>query len=179
MNKELLKTFKTLSISCRFKGYRHPGAVIYPGGIKYYPRFPNEKEQEITNPSKLFRVERIKPVKGTPWFYTKILRHLKIDEDARVTIVKNTPDTNAKLWKIKHLIKITPITFPYGEPTAEDINHTILKENGTCLVTKTLQPHPEQVKALEAFESDPKKMDSTTIKKDSRRKWDVPFGGGF
>lgn len=83
------------------------------------------------------------------------------------------------MWSIKHLIKITPITFPYGEPNEEDIKHTILKENGQCVVIKTLQPMPNQIEALKNFEKDPKKMDSDTIKKDSRHKWNNAFTGGF
>lgn len=84
-----------------------------------------------------------------------------------------------RLWKVKHLIKITPITFPYGEPTEADINYTVLKENGQCIVMKTLEPKPEQVEALEEFHENNKKMDSTTIKNDSRHKWNNAFGGGF
>lgn len=80
---------------------------------------------------------------------------------------------------MKHLIKVTPITFPYGEPTEEDINYTVLKENGQCLVTKTLKPQESQIEALDKFDMDAKKMDSTTIKKDSREKWNIGFSGGF
>lgn len=86
---------------------------------------------------------------------------------------------NAKLWKVKHLVKIVPITFPYGEPTETDIKYTVLKENGQCLVTKTLEPEHRQIQALEEFDDDPKKMDSTTIKRDSRLKWNNAFRGGF
>lgn len=94
-------------------------------------------------------------------------------------MVKNIPEINAKLWKIKHLIKITPIEFPYGEPTADDINYTILKENGQCLVTKKLEPEFGQIQALEEFDSDRKKMNSTTIKRDTRHRWNTGYGGGF
>lgn len=97
----------------------------------------------------------------------------------RVAIVKNIPEMNAKLWKIKHLIKVTPIVFPFGEPTFEDINHTVLKENGQCLVTKTLVPSENQIMALEEFHNDKRKMDSTTIKNDTRHKWNNAFTGGF
>lgn len=76
-------------------------------------------------------------------------------------------------------MKITPITFPYGEPTKEDVQHTVLKENGQCLVTKTLAPAPEQIAALEQFDSDEKKMDSTTIKRDTRHRWNNAYTGGF
>lgn len=84
-----------------------------------------------------------------------------------------------RLWKIKHLIKITPIEFPYGEPTADDINYTVLKENGQCIVTKSLEPISKQVEALEEFHNSDKKMDSDTIKRDSRYKWNNAFTGGF
>lgn len=99
--------------------------------------------------------------------------------DSPVAVVKNIPEINSKLWKVKHLIKVTPITFPYGEPTKDDINYTVMKENGQCLVIKKLEPNPEQVKALEQFDNDNKKMDNVTLKRDSRLKWESPFRGGY
>ncbi|XP_068628801.1 large ribosomal subunit protein uL30m [Battus philenor] len=177
MNRQLLKVQNLVISFSRTKGYKAPGGLRYPGGIVYYPRNSDHKDPEYT-PSKLFRVERIRPLKFNPWWQKQILKDLKISEN-RVTIVKNIPEINSRLWKIKHLIKVTPITFPYGEPTEEDINHTILKENGQCLVTKTLSPHPKQIEALENFENDKTKMDSVTIKKDSRFKWNNAYGGGF
>jgi large subunit ribosomal protein L30 len=38
-------------------------------------------------------------------------------------IMKNTASTNEALWHIKHLIELRPITFPYGEPTIDDVGH--------------------------------------------------------
>lgn len=93
--------------------------------------------------------------------------------------MKNIPEVNSKLWKIKHLIKVTPIQFPYGEPTKDDINYTILKENGQCWVTKKLMPKQEQIEALEQFENSKNKMDSDTLKRDSRHRWNNAFTGGF
>lgn len=93
--------------------------------------------------------------------------------------MKNIPEVNARLWKVKHLVKVTPIVFPCGEPSADDIKYTVLKENGECLVVKKLEPAQTQVEALEAFDTNVKKMDSDTIKRDSRLKWNNAFGGGF
>ncbi|CAH0722315.1 unnamed protein product, partial [Brenthis ino] len=178
MNNQLLKTYNPLILASRWRGYKHPGGIRYPGGIIYYPRNPDHKDPECT-PSKLFRVEQIKSSKHHPWWQKRILAELKLNEDNNVAIVKNIPEMNGKLWKVKHLVRITPITFPYGEPTEEDIKYTVLKENGQCIVTKTLEPEQKQIEALEMFESDPKKMDSTTIKRDSRLKWNNAFTGGF
>ncbi|XP_023944450.2 39S ribosomal protein L30, mitochondrial [Bicyclus anynana] len=178
MNRQLLKTISPITLLCRAKGYKPSGGVRYPGGIQYFPRHPDHKDPEIT-PSKLFRVEQIRTSRHHPWWQKKILSELKLDEENRVAIVKNIPPINMRLWKIKHLIRVTPITFPYGEPMKEDINYTVLKENGQCIVTKTLQPEQKQVEALEKFETDPKKMDSTTLKRESRYRWNDPFAGGF
>ncbi|XP_028176940.1 39S ribosomal protein L30, mitochondrial [Ostrinia furnacalis] len=178
MNRQLLKVINPLSNFTRSKGYRAPGGIRYPGGIVYYPRQPDHKDPEYT-PSKLFRVERIKSTKNFPWWQKKILADMKIHEEGKVTIVKNIPENNMRLWKVKHLIKVTPITFPYGEPTKDDINYTILKENGQCIVMKTLEPAPKQIEALEEFHTDEKKMDSDTIKRDSRYKWNNAYNGGF
>ncbi|XP_026764408.1 39S ribosomal protein L30, mitochondrial [Galleria mellonella] len=179
MNKQLLQTFNPLLSYCRFKGYKAPGGIRYPGGIVYYPRNPETyKDPEIT-PSKLFRVERIKSAKNFPHWDKKILEELKILEGTGVAIVKNIPENNMRLWKVKHLIKVTPITFPYGEPTEADINYTVLKENGQCVVTKKLEPQNSQIEALDKFDNDIRKMDSTTIKRDSRQKWVDGYTGGF
>lgn len=90
-------------------------------------------------------------------------------------VVKNIPEVNAQLWKIKHLIKVTPVTFPYGEPSANDIDYTRLNENGECLVVKELKLDPEVTKATEAFERNPKRLDGDTLKRDSRLKWVNPW----
>ncbi|XP_075979170.1 mitochondrial ribosomal protein L30 [Anticarsia gemmatalis] len=180
MNARLLKVVSPLLTFARSKGYKAPGGIRYPGGIVYYPRNPDHKDPEYT-PSKLFRVERIKPSRHHPYWQKKILKELNILEecDSNVAIVKNIPENNSRLWKVKHLVKITPIVFPYGEPTKDDINYTVLKENGQCIVTKKLEPRPEQIEALEQFSNDAKKMDSDTIKRDSRYKWNNAFSGGF
>lgn len=69
------------------------------------------------------------------------------------------------------MIHITPITFPYGEPTTDDINYTFLKENGQCLVTKKIEVPQERIEESEKFEKDPVRLDRETIKKELRHKW--------
>lgn len=88
-----------------------------------------------------------------------------------ITVVKNIPEVNAMLWKIKHLVSVQPILFPYGEPTEKDINYTVLKENGDCIVTKEIKIEPERIEATEQFEKRLDRMDTTTLKRDSRMRW--------
>lgn len=135
-----------------------------------------DHEDPPVEPCKLFRVQRIKPVKGNPYWEKHLLQELGLDgKQADFTVVKNIPENNARLWKIKHLIKVTPITFPHGEPTEKDIKHTVLKSNGECIVTKEIGPVEERVKALESFEKDPKRLDTDLLKRDSRLKWQNPW----
>jgi hypothetical protein len=90
-----------------------------------------------------------------------------------VAIVKNIPENNARLWKVKHLVKITPINFPHGEPSAQDLAHTVLKENGDCIVVKNIEAFKERVVAAEDYDKliGTKILDSNTLKRDSRMKW--------
>lgn len=88
-----------------------------------------------------------------------------------IAIVKNIPENNSLLWKIKHLIKITPITFPNGEPGEEDIGHTFLKENGEMIVRKELKPAHDVLEATENFEKNSAKLDGNTLRRQSRLKW--------
>lgn len=89
-----------------------------------------------------------------------------------IAIVKNIPEINAMLWKVKHLIKIEAVQFPYGEPTTEDIDHTYLRENGDCLVIKEIgKDHAKRLEAAINFYKDPKKLSESTLQRDSRLKW--------
>lgn len=77
------------------------------------------------------------------------------------------------MWKIKHLIKIEPITFPYGEPTENDVNHTYLKENGECLVVKEIGKNfNKRLEATEVAQKDAKQLYGENLRRDSRLRWD-------
>ncbi|XP_053951586.1 39S ribosomal protein L30, mitochondrial [Anastrepha ludens] len=159
---------------------KHNKKYLYKDGKKYakviyYPMTPDHEDPPV-EPAKLFRVQRIKPVKGNPFWEKRILKDLGLDgKQSNFTVVKNIPDVNAMLWKIKHLIKVTPVTFPYGEPTANDLKHTILKENGECIVTKEIGPVVQRLEAAEAFETDPNRLDTDLLKRDARMKWLNPW----
>lgn len=85
--------------------------------------------------------------------------------------MKNTPENNALLWRVKHLISVEPITFPYGEPTNDDIKHTKLNENGECIVHKKIGVDEKCVEAVEKFIKDPVKLDKDTLKRNALLKW--------
>uniref|UniRef100_A0A6M2DPE2 Large ribosomal subunit protein uL30m n=1 Tax=Xenopsylla cheopis TaxID=163159 RepID=A0A6M2DPE2_XENCH len=170
----LLAKSNNISLVRYYAKQRFEGAVKYER-IIYYPKHPDEKDPEF-QPAKLFRVQRIKPIKGTPYWERRILKDLGlVDKLTDIAIVKNIPENNSRLWKIKHLIKITPIVFPYGEPTENDIHATFLKENGECIVHKEIVIEAERIKIAEDFRNDVKKLDSDTLKKDSRLKWLNPW----
>lgn len=162
---------RTLTNHKHNKKYMFKGEGVNVNNITFYPRNPDDPIPKIDNPAKLFRVERIKPVKGNPYWEKRILKDLKLLEPGRIAVVKNIPENNARLWKIKHLIHITPITFPFGEPKAEDINYMFLKENGECIVTKKIEVPVERIQACETFEKDPKRLDKDTLKKHLRQRW--------
>ena len=85
-------------------------------------------------PSKVLMVQRIRCLKKKPYWDKNIMTELGLNntvslfnrksfnclinvddflkKKSTIAIVANTPPVNALLWKVKHLIKITPVTFP-------------------------------------------------------------------
>lgn len=83
--------------------------------------------------------------------------------------MKNIPENNQRLWKIKHAIKIVPITFPDGFPTPTDC--TYLKENGELRIIKTINNLEKKLELVENFKKDTKLLDGDTLRRHLRLKW--------
>lgn len=92
----------------------------------------------------------------------------------QVAIIKNIPENNRRLLKVKHLIKLDPITFPYGEPTENDINHTYLKPTGECVVSKEIAIDPKRIEASDKFINDPDRLDRQTLAREALKRWIDP-----
>ncbi|XP_022196116.2 39S ribosomal protein L30, mitochondrial [Nilaparvata lugens] len=160
--------------------YKIRALKSWEGGIKhhgftYYPRSPYEVDKKM-DPPKLWMVQRIKPFAGNHWILKDILTAIGLGVDAKISkvvAVKNIPEFNAKLYRIKHLVKITPIKFINGEPTAEDINYCNLNEWGEFTITKKIDS--KRLEQTEKFINDPMHLDSDTKRKQSRLKWINPW----
>ncbi|XP_014251457.1 39S ribosomal protein L30, mitochondrial [Cimex lectularius] len=150
------------------------GGIEYDG-FKYFPRFPDQKDEPY-EPTKLLMVQRIKPFRGIPYYHKKILVELKLNgKVSDIAIVKNIPEVAETLYKIKHLIKIQPIRTPNGLPDEENLSAGYLKENGEFLVSKTLRADSERLQLTLDFQTDPARLDAETLVKDSRNKWLNPW----
>lgn len=132
-----------------------------------------KRAQEGFKPSKLFMVWRIDHLVGRPIWEKDIIIELGLAGDRRdYAIVKNTPSMNKKLWQVKHLIRIQPITFPDGFPEGEDYRGTYLKSNGELMVSPRLKVSPE---LLEDDVELKKKLDPRTVREDLRLNWDKGY----
>ncbi|XP_023017422.2 large ribosomal subunit protein uL30m [Leptinotarsa decemlineata] len=143
--------------------------IQYPG-FKYYPR-KSDFQDPPYEATKLFRVERIKPLKGAPYWEKQILKEFKLDGKTNsFVIVKNIPENNHRLWRVKHMIKITPITYPDGFPENDDV--TFLEDTGKLRIIKKISTLDEaKLQLTENFQKDLKKLDGDTLRRHSRQKW--------
>lgn len=115
-----------------------PDGGIQFFGFKYYPRHAGEVDPPY-EPSPLHLVTRIRSLKGKPYWERNILRDFGLEKRSKCAILKNTPENNAYLWKVKHLVKIVPIQLPKDLPENPDPRHLFLKETGELIYT----PHIE------------------------------------
>ncbi|KAK9502442.1 hypothetical protein O3M35_011221 [Rhynocoris fuscipes] len=149
------------------------GGIQYPGFV-YYPRHPDKHEDPPYEPTKLLMIQRVKPFKGNAYWLKRILKELKLDgKRSDIAIVKNIPENNARLYKIKHLIKITPIKTPKG--ISDDCTMGYLREDGVYLSGKTLAANDDRLRITEDFQTDPARLDADTLIKQSRDKWNNPW----
>lgn len=129
---------------------------------------------------KLLLVERVVDVCGTPHWERNVLQLLKLaqskeDRKAKIrrplgsrTIVKNTPFMCKMLWRVKHLVRVSPITFPDGEPT-EVTTGTHLSRDGVFRIVPQLRV-PEQ-RLAEPAEHVRRKFGGQEIAKLLHQKW--------
>ncbi|CAH1400901.1 unnamed protein product [Nezara viridula] len=171
-----------LSVLKGFKPFHlaNAGLKSWTGAVKYetytyYPR-PGEEKDPPYEPTKLLMVQRIRPFRGNPKNHKKILYRIGLDgKCGEIAIVKNIPEICSMLYKIKHIIKVTPIRTPNGLPESDDLGAGYLKPNGEFIVSKRLNPDPERLRLTEEFQTDPARLDADTLIKDTRMKWINPW----
>nr|SVE86428.1 EOG090X0EYV [Daphnia similis]SVE87055.1 EOG090X0EYV [Daphnia similis]SVE87679.1 EOG090X0EYV [Daphnia similis]SVE88310.1 EOG090X0EYV [Daphnia similis] len=146
-------------------------------GFTYYPRFPGQQDPPY-EPSKVLMVERIRDLKHRPYWEKDILIKLGLPmevKSSQAVIVANTPSMCAQLWKVKHLIRVTPITFPQGLPEDGDPAGARLQDNGELVFIPKLKSDA----LIAATQSEPEDrrdyLDTDTVKKHLRLKWLMPY----
>nr|SVE74483.1 EOG090X0EYV [Daphnia barbata] len=146
-------------------------------GFTYYPRFPGQQDPPY-EPSKVLMIERIQGLKHKPYWEKDIMKKLGLPmkvKHSQAAIVANTPSVCAQLWKVKHLIRITPVSFPQGLPEDGDIAGARLQENGQLVFIPKLKSDAQIAATQPKPEDRPDYLDTDTVKKHLRLKWIMPF----
>ncbi|XP_067662876.1 uncharacterized protein [Haliotis asinina] len=128
-----------------------------------------EKKREV---SMLHLVQRVKPLKGRPYWERDTIKTLKLNGKIGCSYIhKNTPSVNRMLESVNHLIKITPISFPHGIPESpDDLENCWLKDNGELVIRKTV--YPVDTVHCKKTDRDVWTMDLETFEKEHQKKID-------
>ena len=157
----------------KYKGHR-----ILGGGedkIKYFPHAGEELPNEP--PSPVLMVEKLKAEKGQPYWIKDYLQQVGLGsfyKPGHKAFLPNTPSVGMILIRIKHMVKITPLTFPNGIPDDFDPNtHGYsLSATGEFTITDVPKETPESIAARAHW----MKIDYETINKYHRQQWRRPHG---
>ena len=90
-----------------------------------------------------------------------------------MAFLPNTPSVGLLLFKIKHVVKITPLTFPNGMPDdfSPDTHGFRLTSTGEFIVTDRPAESTDSI----AQRADWMKIDQTMIAREARMHWDKPY----
>ncbi|OON17673.1 hypothetical protein X801_06488 [Opisthorchis viverrini] len=106
---------------------------------RLFKLYERRKDRANTTPTSsepplLHMVCRVKPLKNTVHYERAILERHGLGESIKWVLVKNTPSVNADLYQVKHLVRIQPVQFPQGLPTAlDDLTQCRLRPDGRFL----------------------------------------------
>jgi len=171
---------RAMQYKVKYKGWRKVNSGEEK--VKYYP-YEGEEIPE-TPPSPVLMVQRIQPLRikkhghitGSPYWIKDYCEQigLGIREDSnKLVFLPNTPSVGFLLFKIKHLVKITPVTFPNGMPDdfSTDTHGYKLTSKGEFIVTD----RPGESFDSIARRADWMKIDSKTIMKEARHHWQKAY----
>lgn len=162
---------RALQYKEKYKGYRINDGVEK---VTYYPHAGEEISQEP--PAPVLMVQKTKQLLGEPYWNKNFCEQIGLGDLERVgklSFLPNTPSVGFHLFKIKHLVKITPVTFPNGMPDdfSPETHGYNLTSKGEFIVTD----RPGESLDSIAMRADWMKVDNEQVKKEARRIWDKPW----
>jgi len=142
--------------------------------VTYYPHAGEEIPQDP--PSPVLMVEKIKNLQGEPYWLKDYCEQLGLgtqEKIGKMAFLPNTPSVGLLLFKIKHLVKITPVTFPNGMPDdfSPDTHGFRLTSKGEFIVTD----RPAESLDSIAMRADWMKITKDMIYKEARKHWVKPW----
>jgi len=148
--------------------------------VVYYPHAGEQIPDE--NPSPVLMVEKMQASKGQPYFIKDYLIQIGLghmEPIGKKVFLPNTPSVGMLLYRMKHIVKITPLKFPNGIPENFDPNiHGFhLSPDGKFTITE--HQTGESVESLSA-RADWMKIENHQIlvhhKRQYNRSWSSPLG---
>jgi len=140
--------------------------------IEYYPH-AGEKEEWAKKgkfePPLVLLAERIAKETGEPYWFKEALEKLGLGKGSWIgkrVAVPNMTHYTSLLYQVKHLVRITPVSFPHGIPKAEEFDAIMARvsDNGEFLY------HPKIKDLSERIEKGQEKGEKMLIQTDTYKK---------
>jgi len=148
--------------------------------IKYWPHRGEELSEE--QPSPVLMVTLVKTLKKEHHWVKSYCDQIglgaghrkKFGQIGSRVFLPNLPSVCALLYKIKHVVDITPITFPKGMPEDfhPDTHGFKLTPKGEFIVEG---PPPESLESV-ASRAEWMKLSEVDVNREARRVWESPYG---
>lgn len=152
--------------------------------MTYFPHKGEVAWPDDYQPSPVLLVKRVKELRGQPWWHKMDCERIGLGYRTNmhtVVALPNLSNYNALLYRIKHLVEITPVQFPDGLPTPEEFDvkkakvtpdgkftyHAKIEEESTIL----LDQGPLQAERM--------KMTRKTFRHEAKLSWSRPWNSPY
>ncbi|CAL4100299.1 unnamed protein product, partial [Meganyctiphanes norvegica] len=139
-------------------------------GFKYYPRYAEQQDPTDFEPAPLHLVTRTRCLKRKPWWDRDTMKLIGLGgKRSDVSVLKNNPENNALLWKVKHMVKVTPLRVPTNLPKDIDPKDCFIKETGEFYHIPKIGIPKE--KLVEDAKLTKPAFDGDHLLKEARKRW--------
>ena len=154
--------------------------------MKYFPHKDEwktglwaEKAKGNFDPPLVLLVERTQSLWGQPWYHKEILERIGLGlgtkKNFKRVAVPNMSFYTSKLYQVKHLIRIIPVTFPNGLPPKEEFDPKMAR----IMLDGKFLYHPKIKEQNLHIESGPPpdrlKIKESTYKEEANKHWNDPY----
>jgi len=171
---------RALQYEVPYKGY---GTKVNNGDdlISYYPHTGEVMPED--RPSPVLMVTKVKSKRGEPYWVKAYMDQIGLGGfgGGQVSLKKvgsrvflpNLPSVSAVLYRIKHMVEVTPLTFPCGFPEDfhPDTHGFTITNQGEFIV----QGAPQESLDSVARRAHWMKLSTEDIKKEARKHWEQPW----
>jgi len=153
--------------------------------LTYFPHKGEEAWPDDYEPSPVLLVKRVKELRGQPWWHKMDCERIGLGWRTNmhtVVALPNLSNYNALLFRVKHLVEITPVQFPdEGLPSSKefDVLKAKVTHDGKFVYNAKISEESKVLLDQGPVQAERMKMSRKTFRNEAKLAWSRPWNSPY